>query len=229
MELNLSGKTALITGGSHGIGKAIAKSLTKEGCNVVICARNKERLEEVEKEIRCVAICADCTVDSDIKKVAGYFDGKEIDILINNIGGGGRWGSDKKIHEFNEWQEVYDKNAGAAIKFTMALLPKMIKNNWGRVITIASVYGKEAGGKPWFNMANSSEVSLMKSLAISKEYPGITFNSIAPGEINIGRAYQGAGNPEDVANLTTFLCSEKAKHINGACITIDGGLMSKSF
>ena len=223
MDLYLHEKYVLITGGSRGIGKAIAKSLTKEGCNVTICARNKGDLENAMEEIECTGIQADCTKEEDIKRVVNHFT--DLHILINNVGGGGRWGTEN-FENFEEWDEVYNKNAGAAIKFTMKCLPYMKKNRWGRVITIASIYGKEGGGRPWFNMAKSAEISLMKNLALRKYY-GITFNSVCPGHIDIGKEFpykpETMGKPEDVANIVTFLCSDKAKHINGACITVDGG------
>ncbi len=207
MELNLEGKYALVTGGSKGIGKAIAEELKKEGCLVDICSRTKGIIVDVLKD--------------DLTKINGNYD-----ILINNVGGGGRWGSEN-YEKFDEWEEVYEKNAGVARKLTMKCLPYMKKQKWGRVITIASIYGKESGGKPWFNMAKAAEISLMKCLA--GKYEGITFNTIAPGPIDIGtKNYSGKGKPEDVAGIVTFLCSNKAKHINGSCITVDGG-ESKSF
>ncbi len=216
MELNIQGKRALVTGGSKGIGKAIAEALRKEGCIVDICSRTKGIIVDVLKR--------------DLSMIKGDYD-----ILINNVGGGGRWGSEE-YEEFDEWEDVYEKNAGVARKLTMKCLHHMKKQKWGRVITIASTYGKEAGGRPWFNMAKAAEISLMKSLA--GKYKGITFNSIAPGQIDIGRITYDPngkienseewGKPEDVAGIVVFLCSDKAKHINGACITVDGG-ESRSF
>ena len=203
----LKGKKVLVTGGSRGIGASIALELSKEGCLVDICSRTKGIIIDV--------------LDGDFSKVDG-----EYDILINNVGGGGRWGTEN-YEEFQEWEDVYEKNAGAARKLTMKCLPYMRKNNWGRVVTISSIFGKEAGGRPWFNMAKAAEISLMKNLA--GRYKGITFNTIAPGYVDIGNnEYHGDCKPEDVAWLVVFLCSEKAKHINGSCITVDDG-KSRSF
>ena len=204
--LKIKGKRTLVTGGSKGIGKAIANELKNAGCLVDICSRTKGIKLDV--------------LDDDFSKIDGKYD-----ILINNVGGGGSWGTED-FENFEEWDEVYQKNAGAAIKFTMKCLPYMKKNRWGRVITIESIYGKEGGGRPWFNMAKSAEISLMKSLAL-KKYDGITFNSVCPGHIDVGKEFpykpKTIGKPEDVANLVTFLCSDRARHINGACITVDGG------
>jgi 3-oxoacyl-[acyl-carrier protein] reductase len=207
MDLNLKGKRVLVTGGSRGIGKSIAEEFSKEGCLVDICSRTEGIIIDVLKD--------------DFGKIDGKYD-----VLINNVGGGGRWGSEN-YEEFEEWEEVYEKNAGVARKLTMKCLPYMKEKKWGRVVTISSIFGKEAGGQPWFNMAKAAEISLMKNLA--GKYRGVTFNSIAPGHIDIGnKDYIGEGSPVDVANIVIFLCSNKAKHINGSCITVDGGF-SRSF
>ncbi|MBU1261714.1 SDR family oxidoreductase [bacterium] len=259
MDLGLKGKYALVTGGSHGIGRSIALALADEGCNVAICARNKERIENTIEEIKdkgvsAIGVVADVMVLEDIERVI-----KEIidswgtlHILVNNVGGGGRWGSEK-VEETSEqvWLEVYNKNALVAIRFTMRALPYMRKQKWGRVVTITSIYGREGGGRPWFNMAKSAEISLMKTLAMNPDLvrDGITFNSVAPGGIMIPdtgwdkmmrenpREFNDfiehlplgrMGMPEEVANLVMFLCSELASFVNGDCITVDGG-ESKSF
>ena len=111
-----------------------------------------------------------------------------VDILINNVGGGGRWGS-WNVEETSEevWTEVYDKNAMAAVRLTRLVIPHMRKKKWGRVVTIASRLGKEGGGRPWFNMAKSAEISMMKTLAMTPYLvrDGITFNTVAPGGIMI--------------------------------------------
>lgn len=259
MNLGLSGKFALVTGGSHGIGKSIALSLAEEGCNVAICARNKDRLENTikkikEKGVESLGIYADVTIPEDIDYVMKNIIDTwgTIHILINNVGGGGRWGSDI-IEETDEkvWLNVYNKNTLAAIRFTIKSIPYMRKQKWGRVITISSIYGKEGGGRPWFNMAKSAEISLMKTLAMTHYLvrDGITFNSIAPGNIMISdtgwekeqkenpekfkkileeKPLGRLGTPEEVANVITFLCSEKTSLINGTCLTIDGG-ESRSF
>ena len=163
------------------------------------------------------------------------------------MGGGGRWGN--PIFEKTKeavWQEVYDKNVGAAIKFTIPLIPHMKKVRWGRVITIASIFGKEGGGRPWFNAAKSAEISMMKTMAMHPDYArtGITFNSVAPGSIMIpDTGWEQAmrknprkfrkmlsetfplgrlGTPEEVASVVAFLASEQASLVNGTCMTVDG-------
>lgn len=259
MDLQIKGKHALITGGSHGIGRCIALALAKEGCNVAICARNKERIDKVISELKTkkvdsLGISADVMIKSDIDKVMDAVIKRwgTLHILINNVGGGGRWGSEIAEETKEEvWLEVFNKNALAAIRFTMRAVPFMRKQKWGRVVTITSIYGREGGGRPWFNLAKAAETSLMKTLAkqhyLAKE--GITFNSVAPGAIMIPdtgweKAFKERpeevkkfieqelplgrfGTPEEVADIVTFICSEKASFLNGASIPADGG-QSKS-
>lgn len=260
MNLKIKSKFALVTGGSHGIGRGIALALADEGCNVAICARTKERLDEVVNEIetrgvRSFGICTDVMILSEIENAVKQIVDSwgTIHILVNNVGGGGRWG--KEIFEDTDekvWTEVYAKNALAAIRFTMKVMPFMRQQKWGRVVTISSIYGREGGGRPWFNMAKSAEISLMKTLAMNPDLArdGITFNTVAPGGIYIPdtgwekekkenpSAFEQMlkekfplgrmGTPEEVGNLVAFLCSEKASLINGACIAADGG-ESRSF
>jgi 3-oxoacyl-[acyl-carrier protein] reductase len=260
MDLGLKGKCALVTGGSHGIGRSIALALAEEGCNVAICARNREQIGETLVELKAsgiqgIGIPADVMVPEDIERVMkSVIDAwGTIHILVNNVGGGGRWGSENIVETPEDvWLDVYNKNALAAIRFTMKVIPFMKKQKWGRVVTIASIQGREGGGRPWFNIAKSAEISLMKTLAMNPALArdGITFNSVAPGAIMIpdtgwekeqkqnpeefkkmvdsqfplGRL----GTPEEVANVVVFLCSEKTSLVNGVSIPVDGG-ESKSF
>jgi len=260
MDLALKGKYALVTGGSHGIGRSVALALAEEGCHVAICARNKERVEKTaaelrDKGIKAIGIPADAMLPADIERVMKTItdDWGTIHILINNVGGGGRWGSEEVEQTSEEvWLDVYNKNVLAAVRFTMQAIPFMRKQKWGRVVTVSSIYGREGGGRPWFNMAKSAEISLMKTLAMNPALArdGITFNSVAPGAIMIPdtgwekeqkqdpEAFRRMvssqfplgrlGTPEEVANVVVFLCSEKASLVNGASIPVDGA-ESRSF
>jgi 3-oxoacyl-[acyl-carrier protein] reductase len=262
MNLGLSGKFALVTGGSHGIGRSIALSLASEGCNVAICARNKERVDKTEDEIRnrgantTLGICADATILSGVERVMGtiYKEWGRLHILINNVGGGGIWNTtDVENNPESLWREVYEKNTLSAVRFTMCALPLMRKEKWGRVVTISSIYGHEAGGvHPWYNVAKTAQVSLMKNLSIDRSLAGngITFNTVAPGFIMVSgtgmyrRSKENPeefgkfvfeqcplgrlGLPEEVASVVTFLCSDNASLVNGAMIAVDGG-QSRSY
>jgi 3-oxoacyl-[acyl-carrier protein] reductase len=260
MNLGLANKAALVTGGSYGIGRAIALALAAEGCRVAICARGKDRLDQTAAEIRgagaeCLAFQADVTVSEDAQRLMHAVTDAwgALHILVNNVGGGGGriTVGVEEIPE-NQWLEVYERNALAAVRFTMAAIPHMRRNKWGRVVTIASVKGKEGGGRPWYSMAKAAEISLMKTLALDPALvrDGITFNSVVPGrviypgsdwdafrveepgkfqermqrELPMGRL----GTPEEVAAAVAFLCSEPARFINGAALVVDGG-ESRSF
>ena len=254
MDLGIKGKYALVTGGTHGIGKAIAFALADEGCNLAVCARTFSGLQETEKQLKakgvdCLAVQADVTVKKDINLVFSKIIKKwgSLHILINNVGGGGRWGTEDIVNtDDNVWQEVYDKNVMSAIRFIKLAVPYMRKQKWGRIINITSLYGREAGGRPWFNIAKTAQTVLIKNLSLKKEIvrDGITFNSIAPGSIMIPDtgwqkeqkknpvAFKAMlddkfplgrlGTPEEVAALVVFICSERASLINGASIAVDG-------
>jgi len=259
MNLGIKNKYALVTGGSHGIGRSIALALADEGCNVAICGRNKERLAIVSQEInkkgvQCIILQADATEVSRVDEIMNTIieSWGTVHIVINNVGGGGSWG-DSVIENAPEkiWVDVFNKNTLTAIRFTTKAIPFMRKQKWGRIVSVSSIYGKEAGGMPWYNLAKSAQISLMKTLS-SQHYlarDNITFNCVAPGPIMIpdtgwekmmkkdpiafkklvddvplGRL----GSPEEVACVVAFLCSEPARYVNGATIPIDGGL-SKSF
>ena len=250
-----------MTGGSHGIGRAIALALAQEGCNVAICARSSERrgysgaIEATVKEIEAaggsgLGFYADVLKAEDIKKV---FEGViqawgTLHILVNNVGGGGRWGSPEvELTDEQVWLDVYNKNAMAAVRFTTQAIPYMRQQKWGRVVTITSVHGREAGGRPWYNVAKTAQTSLMKNLGTNPDLlrDGITFNTVAPGGIMIPdtgweaaalddpSAHQSLmdaqfplgrlGTPEEVASVVAFVCSDLASLVTGAAIPVDGG------
>ena len=257
---NLAGKYALITGGTHGIGLAIAKELSYHGCNIAFCSRSEINLESTKKyfdgnNVKYLSFKADVLSDDDCNNVMHGIDSEwgRLDILINNVGGGGRWGKENiEDTDYIVWKEVYQKNANAAILFTRKAIPLMRKNKWGRIINITSILGQEGGGRPWFNMAKAAEVAMMKTLSMTKYLvrDGITFNSVAPGGIYIpGAGFETEfkenpekfnkmleedyplgrmGKPEEVAYVVSFLCSELSSLVNGSQIVVDGG-QTKSY
>ena len=172
MDYKLTGKYALITGATHGIGLSICRKLASLGCKIAFTARSLGPLKDLSKEfndkgVENIFFQADALSEKDCNEVMDEIDSKwgRLDILINNVGGGGRWGKDNiEETEVHVWKEVHQKNAGAAIIFTRKAIPLMRRNKWGRVITISSRLGKEGGGRPWFNMAKASQVAMMKTL-----------------------------------------------------------------
>lgn len=254
MNLNLQDKRVLITGGSHGIGKEIALSLAREKCKIAICSRGSDKIAVALKEIQqydpeALGFKCDVLNKEDINKTISSLTQLwgGVHILINNVGGGGRWG-DYDILKTPErvWDEVYDKNVVAARRFTLGFLPWMMEQKWGRVITISSISGLQCHERPWFGIAKHSEIYLMKSFARRKEYArsGITFNTVTPGSIMIEdtgwhkekledpikfqQTFENLplgrpGLPEEVAYIVTFMCSDRSSLLNGSCITVDGG------
>lgn len=255
MNLGIKGKNAVVTGGTHGIGRAIALALAEEGCNVAVCSRNKTRVDKTvkaikAKKVKSIGLPADVLIPSDIENMMKTVldSWGTVHILVNNVGGGGRWGSDDVIKTSEEiWYDVFNKNAMAAVRFTKLVLPYMKKQKWGRVVTVSSTVGFEGNGRPWYTIAKTAEIILMKSLGLNQEFTrkGITFNCICPGPIMIldtgwatekkknkksfekiigeKLALGRMGTPEEVANVVTFLCSEQASLVNGAAIIVDGG------
>lgn len=209
MNLGLENKRALVTGGCKGIGRGIVDALENEGVKVYSVCRCKGY---------------DLTQPGDVTKVLNLFG--DMDILINNVGGGGTW-------QLKDWVIVHQKNIFPMVILTEGMITSMILKSWGRIINISSIFGKEAGGKPAFAMSKAAQVAFGKSYMDYFKLSGsnITINTVCPGPILVeGKEmkYDKYGMPEDVANLVTFLCSEKARWINGTSILVDGG-MSRSF
>jgi 3-oxoacyl-[acyl-carrier protein] reductase len=258
LKLGLAGKRALVTGASHGIGLAIVEALVAEGVAVALLARDKSRLEQVASRLELsgvtvLTLVADALLEEEISnawaKVEAAWGG--VDILINNVGGGGRWGAEDILETSPEvWGEVYQKNTGVAIQLITLALPWMIAKNWGRVVTVTSIYGEMTGGRPWFNIAKFSQNILMRNLAHRKEVvrANITFNSVAPGAIYIpdtgweemqstnpaefGNLIESLplgrmGDPGEVADVVLFVASMRGSLLNGSSIVVDGGESSQ--
>ncbi len=193
-------KTVICTGNSHGIGLAISEKLREEGYFVPRISR---------------------TFGYDLMTKKGLNKAKELakqcDFLVNNVGGMGTCKPE-------DWSDCMQKNYGIMVELTLAYLSK--KRGFGRVITISSIYGKERGLNPVFDAAKAAQIAFMKGL--SGTIKGTTFNTICPGYIRVGKAFKNRpkklGDPEDVANLVNYLISSKANFIDGAVITVDGGL-----
>lgn len=258
MDLGIKGKSALVTGAGRGIGRAIALALAKEGCHVAICARTAGDVSRTAADICSVGvegkgIVADATDPAAPKRVIAELAASfgRLHILVNNLGGGGRWGGHFSDTADETWLEVYQKNVMAAVRFTRLAMPFMLKEKWGRVVAITSIYGREAGPpgeiRPWYAAAKTAETSLIKTLAMDPNLvrKNITFNSVAPGLVlspdtalaedyernsdawreTLNRDYPLGrfGTPEEVADAVVFLCSERAGLINGVSLAVDGG------
>ncbi|WP_409274673.1 SDR family NAD(P)-dependent oxidoreductase [Neobacillus sp. SCS-31] len=253
MDLHLHGKNVLITGGSKGIGKAIAKAFVAEGANVAISARGMEALEQTMEELhgRVSIFQADITEPEERKKLITSFveEYGTIDVLINNAGGSN--GGKATETEMDLFREAMELNYFSAVHLSKVAVEYMKKQQSGSIINITSIFGRESGGKVTYNNAKSALISFTKSLADEVITDGIRVNSIAPGsilhetgnwkkrleadpeginefvknEIPAGRF----GTPEEIANVAMFLASEKASWIVGASINVDGGQSRMNF
>ncbi len=249
MDLGLKNKVALVTGSSRGIGRSIALGFADEGCHVSLCARGEERLlateEEVaQKGVETLATAGDLTTAAGIDRVveATLDRWGKIDILVNNVGGS-VWNPFGDVSD-DEWLHVFNLNMFAAVRATRAVLPSMQDRNSGSIITISSIFGREAGGPATYNATKAAEISMGKTLAKELAKTGIRVNTVAPGSVifpggnwqkrmdadpeGIGRFVDQEipagrfGNPEEIANVVVFLSSGRASWVTGACINVDG-------
>ena len=246
MDLGLQGRVAAITGGSHGVGHAIAEALLAEGCHVAICARDKARLDAAAQSLghdvfaQPADVAKPGDVEDFVQATASHFGG--LDILVHNAGGGGGAGLDAPDIEFDQALEL---NVHAGLRAARAAVPLMRKHDHGRIIFIASVYGREGGGRAGYNVAKAAEISLAKALSRELAKDKILVNSVAPGSLMFpGSSWERRqqsdpegieaftksdlplgrfGKPEEVAAVVTFLASDHASLVTGACWTVDGG------
>ena len=252
MNLELDGKVAVVTGSSRGLGFASARSLVAEGCRVCVSARGAERLSEAAGELRQMAPAADhvFAIPADaateegiaaiVTRTVETFGG--LDILVNNVGlarGGG-------ILEATdaEWKEAFDQTLYPAIRASRLAVPHMRRRGGGVIIMIASIWGRESGGRMTYNAVKAAEISLAKSLAQQLARDNIRVNTVAPGSIlfeggSWDRRMQADpdgiaefirqelpfgrfGRAAEVGDVVAFLASARASWMSGACVTVDG-------
>ena len=251
MNLDLQNKVAIVTGSSRGLGLGSAKALAAEGCLVTVCARTESRLLEAASEIgdsvgsdRVLAVTADVShpegaqtiVDQTVRRFGG------VDVLVNNVGLGR--GAGLLDTTDVEWQEAFDQTVLPAVRVSRHAVPHMRARGGGSIVIIASVFGREAGGRMTYNAVKAAEISLAKSLALELAASNIRVNSVSPGsilfeggswwkrqqadpagiaefvkrELPFGRF----GRPEEVADVVTFLASPRASWISGTSVVVDG-------
>ncbi|MAG72311.1 MAG: short-chain dehydrogenase [Acidobacteria bacterium] len=251
MDLQLTDKVAVVTGSSKGLGFASAKALVAEGCRVTICARNAARLAEAEAELRAdagragavLAVQADVATPEGVDAVIGgtveSFGG--LDILVNNVGKAG--GGDIVAATDEDWRTAFDLTLYPAIRASRAAVPHL-RRAGGVVIMIASIWGRESGGRMTYNAVKAAEISLGKSMAQQLAPDGIRVVSVAPGSISFpggswhkrqledpeGMAtfierelpFGRFGRAQEVGSVVAFLASPRASWVSGACVTVDG-------
>lgn len=264
MDLKITGKTALVTASSRGLGKEIALTLAREGAQVIICSKEETHLQEAVTEIKektgqnvqhyIVDLNNEKSLQDFLMKVIDI-EKNEIDILVYNVGGPPPGEFDQVSDD--EWDKVYNsiiRNYRIIIK---KILPHMIENSWGRIVTIASTSVRQPIENLLLsNVFRPAVAGLNKTLSNKYAHQGITFNTICPGGIytlrieevlkkrveitkmtieEIQKQYikqipmQRFGKPQEVADAVAFIVSDLASFITGTSLSIDGGITKSIF
>jgi 3-oxoacyl-[acyl-carrier protein] reductase len=245
MKIDLSGKIALVTGASRGIGEAIARRLGETGATVLCAARTAARVEEVANAIvaaggRAKAVELDIAGADLRERIKALIEENErIDILVNNAG---VTADDLFIRMKPEaWDTVMSTNLDAMFHLTQEVVKKMIRTKWGRVINISSVVGLSGNpGQVNYAASKAGIIGFTKALALEIGSRNVTVNAVAPGFILTAMteamtaeakgamegkiALRRLGTPDDVAWAVTFLASEEAAYITGHVLNVSGGL-----
>ncbi|HTW57866.1 MAG TPA: 3-oxoacyl-[acyl-carrier-protein] reductase [Terriglobales bacterium] len=245
--MSLSTHTAFVTGASQGIGRTCALRLAKEGATVAVAARSKEKLDELVAEItaangKAVAFALDVANEDQVKETvkAAIAQFGKIDILVNNAG----ITRDQLVMRMKraDWDSVLQTNLTSAYLCIQSVIPSMLKQRWGRIINITSIFG-QMGQAGQANYAASKAGLIGLTMAIAREVGSrnITCNAIAPGFIETAMTAvlsdefkQAAvkqiplarvGSPDDVASAVAFLASDDASYITGHVLNVNGGML----
>ena len=245
--MSLSGRVALVTGASQGIGRTVALRLAKDGATVAVAARNQEKLTELVAEItkagaQAAAFALDVAdeeqVKSTVKAIIAQFG--KLDILVNNAG----ITRDQLVMRMKraDWDAVLQTNLTSAYLCIQAVMSSMLKQRWGRIINITSIFGQMGqAGQANYSASKAGLIGLTMAMAREVGSRNITCNAIAPGfietamtavlsdefkqaavkQIPLGRV----GSPEDVASAVAFLASDDASYITGHVLNVNGGML----
>jgi NAD(P)-dependent dehydrogenase (short-subunit alcohol dehydrogenase family) len=235
----LDGKSALITGGSRGIGRAIAEAFVREGARVAICGRKQESLDQAARELGVTGIVCNVGRAADVAALVDAVG--RVDVLVNNAGTNIAYGP---AHTFTETQfdKMVDTNLKSAWRLTQALAPGMCERGWGSIINIASVAGLRPQGQSLlYSMTKAALIRMTESYALELGPKGVRVNAIAPGLIETemsgvfwkdparreqmmaGQPIKRLGQPADVAEVALLLAGDGGAYITGQTLVVDGG------
>lgn len=241
MELGLTGRRALVTGASSGLGLACAQALAAEGAAVVLASRSPERLDAAAATIPgAVPIAADVSSTDEVARlvVAAEAALGGIDILVANAGGPppGTFGST----DLDQYEPALRLNLLSTVAMCKATVPAMQQRGWGRIVAITSISVREPIGQLILsNTARAGVTGFLKTLAREVAGDGVTVNSLQPGlhatdrlhslygddlsAVAAGIPTGAVGDPGDFGRIAAFLCSDSARFVTGAAIPVDGG------
>ena len=247
--LSLAKKTAIVSGGSKGIGKAIAMKLAQAGANVVICSRKKENLDSAVNEaelngLTLIPIECNTSNNESIQSVVDHtiekFD--RVDVLVNNAAANPYYGPILNSED-SHWDKIFDVNVKGYFNFAKACSDTMIDNNSGKIINVASIAAKTPlEGLGVYNISKAAVVMLTKVLAKELGEYNINVNTLAPGLIKtdfskalwenedthnkiVKSIPQGKmGSPDDISGMALYLASEASDFVTGSIFTVDGGI-----
>ena len=247
--LSLAKKTAIVSGGSKGIGKAIAMKLAQAGANVVICSRKKENLDSAVNEaelngLTLIPIECNTSNNESIQSVVDHtiekFD--RVDVLVNNAAANPYYGPILNSED-SHWDKIFDVNVKGYFNFAKACSKTMIANNSGKIINVASIAAKTPlEGLGVYNISKAAVVMLTKVLAKELGEHNIQVNTLAPGLIKtdfskalwenedtynkiVKSIPQGKmGSPDDISGMALYLASEASDFVTGSIFTVDGGI-----
>ncbi len=250
MDLALTGKTALIVGGSRGIGRAIAASLAREGARVALVARGEEALRATVAALQAEgaeahAIVADVATEAGaqaaVRRAIETLGG--VAVLVNNVGGSLGSGTFEKATAA-QWREVLDLNLMAAVWSSQAAVEWMQAHGGGAIVNVSSICGREYFATAPYMAAKAALIAMTKEMSVSLAKHHIRVNSVAPGSVmfpggswdrraqsdpeRIAKMQRDElpmgrfGTPGEVADVVTFLCSGRASWMTGACVPVDG-------
>lgn len=251
MDLGLTGKVAVVTGGSRGLGLAAAAALIGEGSHVVVCARGAEQLQVAVEQLRAAAasgaraeaVTADVSTQHGVASVieTAIKTFGRLDVLVNNVGVAK--GGDLEATSDAEWHEAFDHTLFPAIRASRLAVPHLRKQG-GAIVIVSSIFGRESGGRMTYNAVKAAEISLTKSLAQQLAKDQVRVVSVAPGSImfeggswwkrqqadpegiaefiNRELPFGRFGRPEEVGAAIAFLASPKASWVSGTTVVVDG-------